>query len=344
MSIPNFSFLTIFISTITFTFDSLALYQAPRIPESKEEEEIAKSLHEQIFKNDLDEFIRILNDHPECTTITYYYPDYEDFLTPLHFAAILGRDEFIDELLKRNVDPSLKTPKKGHTVLHISPIPRIIQRFIDLGLNIEEPSNKSQQWKTPLLAQLYRKHGLKREVIHILLEAGADPNVNASGLTALHILFTYYMVRNQEVLLSILEDLLDHGARVEIRDKNGAIPLHLAAKKNNVQAIKILVDKAKQDRIDIVNIKDIESRNTPLFVAYLNRSRQAITELLRLGANPLLINKSLLSVNGEAHEKANQGSLFNQFVLDKIDKYFRPSDECKRALIKRQRASAYASN
>ena len=338
-----FSFSTIFISTI-FTINSLALYQTPRIPESEEEIELAKSLHEQIFKNDLDEFIRILNNHPEYTTIVYYYSEYKDLLTPLHFAAVLGRDDFIDELLKRNVDPSLKTPYKENTVLHISPIPRIIKRFIDLGLYIEEPN---KHLETPLLAQLHRKHEVNSQVIHVLLEAEANPNAqtNAFGQTPLHLLFkAHHRKLNQIEIIFILKDLLAHGAKIDIRNKNGTIPLHFAASNNNREAIKIFIDEAERKGIvDIVNITNFKL-NTPLFSAYESRSRQAFTALLRREASPLLKNGSLLSVNGEAHRKTESSSLFSRFALREIKKYFRPSDKCIQELIRKQEASAYASN
>ena len=332
-----FPFLIILISTI-FTINSLALYQALRIPESTAEEELAKSLHLQILTNNLDEFIRILNNHPpEYVNIAHYYPEYQDYLTTLQFAATLGRDEFIDELLKRNADPFSQTPEKENTVLHLSPIPRVIKRFIDLELRIEAPNS---QLMTPLLAHLHRRRELNREVIYILLEAGANPNVQTSPfkLTPLHIVLTrYHQRKNREEALLILKDLLAHRARVDIRDSNGAIPLHFAASRNNVEAIKRLLDKAEQMGINIVNIRDVKLGNTPLFGAYINRAEEAIVELLRRGANPLLINNSSISVNGEAHEKTKKGSPFNQFVLDAIDKYFRPSDKCIQKLLEDRR-------
>ena len=43
---------------------------------------------------------------------------------------------------------------------------------------------------------------------------------------------------------------------------------------------------------DFVNIRDIEYGNTSLFTAYTYQYKEAITQLLKLGANPLLLNKA----------------------------------------------------
>ena len=338
-----FPFLTIFILTILTSY-SFALPQVARKPESTQEEEIASLFHTQILNSQLHEFVETLDTYPQYIDIAYPCPWQGDYITPLQSAAILGRDLFIDELLKREADPSLKTPKKGNTILHLVHITHIMQRFIDLDLNLEARNNQSM---TPLLAHIYQRQQPPITTIHALLEADADPNTQTkdSKLSPLHALFkSYYEKRNPENLLFILKDLLAHGARVDIKDKNGAIPLHSAANKNNVQAIRIFVDEAKKkDIVDIVNIRDSEL-NTPLFAAYQSRSRQAFTALLRRGANPLLINRSFLSVNGEAHRKIMLGSRFSRFVLNEIAKYFRPSDKCIQELIRKQEASAYASN
>ena len=58
-------------------------------------------------------------------------------------------------------------------------------------------------------------------------------------------------------------------------------------------------------------------------MAYNYRSREAIAELLKLGANPFLKNAYGVSVNGEAHYRnREETSGFNQFVLNEIAKTF----------------------
>ena len=333
-SIYILSFLIIFLS-LTFTSHNVSSSQILHIPQSEGEEKLARLLHEQIQANESDDFVKILDNYPQYINIVHYYPIYSDFLTPLHFAAVSGRDRFIDELLKRKADPSLPTLSRGNTILHLSPMPHITKRFIDLELDLEALNYQNM---TPLLVQVFRKR-LNREVIHTLLEAGVnvEAKTNGEGFTALHILFRpHHLNRNREDLLRVLQDILDHDGRVDARTKNGVTPLHFATGRNNIQAIQILIDKANQVEIeDFINIKDFEFGNTPLFIAYASRVKEAISLLLKLGANPLSLNKANRSVNGNAHLENERGSSFGKFILDEIAKHFIPSTHCAHSLMRK---------
>ena len=334
VSIYILSFLIVFITT-TFSTYSLGSYPA-RLPKSPKEKEAAQSLHEQIHQNNFDAFVRMLDNYPQYINTAYYYQTYDDYLTPLQSAALLGRDDFIDELLKRKIDLFPRTKNKGNSILHLSNIPRITQRFIDLTFKLEA---RNSQFMTPLLLQTYKKV-LNRGVIRTLLEAGANPDArtNISELTALHILFKpHHAHSHREDLLAILGDLLEYGASVDATTKQGATALHFAAGNNDVQAIQMLVDKAKQ--IGIKGFIDAQNLygDTPLSTAYKHQSREAITELLKLGANPFVKNNFLVSVNGDAHTQSFRGSGetldFSKFVLDEVAKYFNPSPHCARSLM-----------
>ena len=327
------SFLIIFLS-LTFTSHNVSSSQIHCIPQSKGEEELAKLFYTQILEDHLDEFVETLNNYPQYINIVYCYSEYKDFFTPLQLAVIFARDRFIDELLKREVDPFLPTLSKGDTVLHLSPMPHITKRFIDLGLDLEALNHQNM---TPLLVQVFKKR-LNRDVILTLLKAGAnvEARTGISGLTALHVLFKPYHLRSdQEDLLMILKDILDHDGRVDARSKRGETPLHFAVNNNNIQAIQILVDKAEQVGIeDFVNIKDFQYGNTPLFSAYLYQAKAAISYLLKLKADPFLENKSKISVNKSARRESRRGSNFARFVLDEIRKYSELPDRCVQSLTK----------
>ncbi len=336
VSIYILSFLTIFITT-TFSTYSLGLYRA-KLPESPKERNQATLLHKQILQNNLDafiEFVEILDNYPQYINTAYYYQKYDDYLTPLQSAALLGRDDFIDELLRRKVNLFPTTTNKGNSILHLSNKPHITKRFIDLAFNLEAHND---QLMTPLLAQAY-KRTLNKEVIHTLLEAGADPDArtDTSELTALHMLFKlHHASSHREDLLAILKDLLDHGAKAYATTNKGATALHFAAGNNDVEAIRILVDRANQRRIKhlFINMRNSDG-DTPLSIAYKHQSKEATTELLKLGANPLLKNNSGVSVNGDAHLRSSERKIFDfsKFVLDEIAKYFTPSDRCAKPLM-----------
>ena len=344
-------------------------YQQPQshfIPQSAIELRLAESIHEQIFQDNLDGFIGLLDRYPQYINIIRYYATYNNkAFTPLQLAVKLGRERFIDELLRRGVDPALPTLPEGNTLLHISSLPRITKKLIDLKrIDLETPNSEGL---TPLLLQVFKTR-LNRSLIHTLLENGADPNARTpSKLTALHILFKpHHSKSHQGVLLAVLRDLLEHddievnaetndgstplhlavgsnnvpaaqmlldyGVKIYKRTNDGSTPLHLAASNNNAQLIQMLIEKIAQiENKSFINWKD-SSGNTVLFIAYTTQSRQAITELLRLGANPFLKNRLSLSVNGLAHQDSRQGSRFATFVLDEIAKYSTLSHHCTRFL------------
>lgn len=335
-----YSFLAIFLFLV-FTSYNVNSFQDYYIPKSERERQLAELLHIQIQVNALDDFIKNLDKYPQYVNIVYYYEKYRDFLTPLQIAAILGRDRFIDELLKRDADPSLPTLSKRNTILHLSPLPRITRRFINLGLDLEALNDQEM---TPLLSQVFKLE-LNREVILTLLKAKANvrAETDTTKLTALHILLRpHHLYSDQEVLLIVLRDILNHGGRVLARDKKGATPLHFAAARNNVQAIQMFIDKAKQlGKNNFVNVRDFEFEDTPLFVAYVSQAREAITQLLKLGANPLSRNKSGVSVNGLAHRGSRSDPSFSSFVLGEIEKYFKPSNRCIKPLIRGREALQY---
>ena len=115
------------------------------------------------LKNNLDEFIETLDTYPQHIDIAHYHSKLEDYITLLQSAAILGRDLFIDELLRRGADPFLQTPEKGNTILHLVRITRIIRKFTALNRNLLKTRNNRTM--TPLLAHLNHTHP-PRATIH----------------------------------------------------------------------------------------------------------------------------------------------------------------------------------
>ena len=419
--IKNLTFLII----IIFIFINLVFYdlgfshltqmsqesQAHFIPHSEEEKQLAALIHRQIYRENFDEFMRLLDRYPQYINIVNFSKAYKSYLTPLQYAVRLERDRFIDELLKRGADPTLPTLSEGNTLLHISPLLRITEKLI--ALNRIDIETYNFQGMTPLLSQVSKTH-IRRDVIYALLKAGANPNaeIPSTKMKALHILFQLpHPTSYQGILLAVLRDLLehdkievnartrsgltplhfavsgnnvqaiqmllehddievnaqtndgstplhfavnsnnvqavqmllDHGAKIYKRTNDGSTPLHFAAGNDNTQVIKSLIEKVDQmENKNFINWRD-SSGNTALFIAYKAQSRQAITELLRLGADPLLKNRFDISVNGKAHQDSRRGSRFAQFVLDEIDKYFQ-SRVCTPALTGRNEELSHVSN
>ena len=318
------SFLIVFIF-IVFVFHNSGSAHFSQLPRSVAEKKLADLLHEQILQNNLSEFVIILNNYPQYINLVSLHTAYSTFFTPLQHAVILGRDDFIDELLKRGADPTLTTLSENNTLLHLASLPRTIRMFIRLGFDLEA---RNFQGMTPLLANTF-KTSLNRKVIHALLKAGANPNArtNISKLTPLHILFKpHHANSNREDFSNILQYLLAYGAHIDATTKARMTPLHFAAQNDDASAIKILLNKAEKQSMNkrYVNIRNLRG-DTPLAIAYKEQSKKAITQLLRLGANPLIRNNNEVSVNGDAHLRSSGESLeFSEFVLREIAKYFKP--------------------
>uniref|UniRef100_W5KM94 Transient receptor potential cation channel, subfamily A, member 1a n=1 Tax=Astyanax mexicanus TaxID=7994 RepID=W5KM94_ASTMX len=82
-----------------------------------------------------------------------------------------------------------------------------------------------------------------------------------------------------------------HPKQLAVRDDTGASPLHYAACKGHLRAIKLIVQIAGQQELNVVD----EEGNTPLHWAVQKDQRGSCSALLSLGADPNILNKSLLS-------------------------------------------------
>ena len=76
------------------------------------------------------------------------------------------------------------------------------------------------------------------EILKLLLEGGADPNVaDDDGLTLLH-----FMARRQKYM-AVVELLLDYGANPNKADQTGRTPLHYAVIHRAKEVVQVLLDR-----------------------------------------------------------------------------------------------------
>ena len=179
------------------------------------------------------------------------------------------------KLLDNGVSPNI-VDRFGRTPIHVAALKgrqemcKLLHQY-GADLNLAEENGES-----PLnIAAKERQH----EVVHYLLDAGADPNIaDKSGVTPL-----YHMCREGDA--DMVDLLIGHGADVnskgclevaiefynteivnllvqKYRCKvetlfNGLSPLMLAAKTNNIEAVKLLLDKkADPNKLDEMQEKD----------------------------------------------------------------------------------------
>jgi ankyrin repeat protein len=139
-------------------------------------------------------------------------------------------------------------------------------------------------------------------IAETLLDHGADANVrDDAGTTALEVALAHGKTQVAQVIVKAgasdepqdllfglaragisdrdsLKFLVDRGADVNLKDKNGDAPLHIAVRNDHLQLTKRLLDQGAD-----VNLPGAEGR-TPLEIAQTNGNRYISRELERFGA------------------------------------------------------------
>ncbi|XP_053401694.1 uncharacterized protein LOC123549033 [Mercenaria mercenaria] len=87
--------------------------------------------------------------------------------------------------------------------------------------------------------------------------------------------------------LVALSLLLEHGARTDIFDNSGMAPIHYAAMKDYIETMAVLVSYGAD-----VNIQSVNTKQTPLHMASLNKNTRSINFLLYCGADTERTDKS----------------------------------------------------
>ena len=167
--------------------------------------------------------------------------------TPLHTASIFGCVDIIRWLLNRGADAI---------------------------------SQKGDRW-TPLNLAAHIMHP---EAVQVLLEYGADSDINSQNDEDVTPLFKalFYPGTSLEVnvVVDIVRQLLKHGANPNIRDRSQSTPLHRASSKGWVEVARLLLSFGAN-----VDEKDEEGR-TPFHVTSSKGHHQTTNLLLEHGAVP----------------------------------------------------------
>nr|XP_056704712.1 ankyrin repeat domain-containing protein 55 isoform X2 [Euleptes europaea] len=150
-----------------------------------------------------------------------------------------------------------------------------------------------QKGCTPLMHSV---SGRQLDTVKLLLKMGANINTqDAFGRTSLS-LATY---------LGWLEgcvSLLRNGAKQNIPDKNGRLPLHAATADPNVRLLSVLL---QQSDLSEINHQDTEGMTSLHWAAFHNRP-QHVQILLQKGADPTLVDKDFKTALHWAVQSGNR--------------------------------------
>lgn len=197
----------------------------------------------------------------------------------LHKAVSCGNEVIVDAILNRGPNVNC-IDNYGKTPLHIG-IERkvinmnILENLIKHGANVNFPDKPHGKFPIHIAAEKgYCK------VIQLLINHGAivDPIITSDFEEVLTpLLYAISKGCNKSVIL-----LLDAKANCNITDKNGKMPIHIAAEKGHTEITELLLKKDA-----LVNEKitsDSQKGLTPLHLAVLNGHTETVKVLLKYGA------------------------------------------------------------
>jgi len=190
----------------------------------------------------------------------------------LVWAATRNDAQMVDLLLAAGAD--VKAPNEfGATALYAAADqsdPAMAKKLLAAGA---DPNMALPSGETPLMVAA---NNCNAETVRALLAGGADPNAKESngGHTAL-------MFALSQKQSAIVEDLVKHGADVDLASQTGFTPLMFAAQQGDADSARMLIKAGAK-----ANEAQPKTSLTALMVASAEAKVQAVDVLLDAGANP----------------------------------------------------------
>ena len=163
---------------------------------------------------------------------------------PLYMACLGNNVQLVECLLKAGAQANISTDVRGVTPLHLAVSKNNIE-IVRLLLNADRQQNPHCNPENMLVnrctekgetALIFATHANSLELVDLLLEAGAMPNLaSITRGTALHLAVAH---SNKEMV----QKLINAKADVNFANDNNQYPLRIAVAENNVKIITLLLD------------------------------------------------------------------------------------------------------
>ena len=194
-------------------------------------------------------------------------------ISPLIYACGMGNADVIKVLLKTGADTKITTGFNGNTCLHDAVIgscnQETVQAIIDHGADMNA-TNKNNV--TALIIACQRGNA---DAINVFLNAGADPSIaDAGGNMCLH--FAVKATCSTETLQAII----DHGADVNVANKDNVTALMIACQTGNASAINVLLNAGADP-----NISGFEAFTCLHYAVLGGCSKDALQTVINNGAD-----------------------------------------------------------
>ena len=216
--------------------------------------------------------------------------------TALMLACLSRRWDSIKNLLEAGSNPDIRD-SLGNTSLHAAVVAGCSKKIIRAIIDHDAHINATNKFKRSALMLACMKDN--KDVINVLFNAGADPNIpDATGATCLH-----YAAENIPCT-EVYRELCSHGVDVNARNKTNATALMLACVKGNKDVINVLLNAGVDP-----NIADTNGDTCLHYTARNNCCTGGLQALMNYGADVNAVNKNHTTALMLACEECNKDAL-----------------------------------